>query len=30
MKQKFKDSDTQFLYQAILSLEDESECDRFF
>ncbi len=30
MKQKFKDSDTQFLYQAVLSLQDESECDRFF
>jgi len=30
MKQKFKDSDTQFLYQAVLSLQYESECDRFF
>ena len=30
MKQKFKDSDTEFLYQAILSLQNEQECDRFF
>lgn len=30
MKHKLQDSDTHFLYQAILSLKDESECDRFF
>jgi TrpR-related protein YerC/YecD len=30
MSRKLKDSDIAYLYRAILSLQDEQECDRFF